>query len=113
MKEYFEGNRSTFDVKLDWTSATDFNKAVWAAVMEISYGHTASYSSIAKKVGDLKAVRAVGLANRNNPIPIIVPCHRVLAKNGALHGYFYGLEMKRKLLELENPMSFAEQGTLF
>jgi O-6-methylguanine DNA methyltransferase len=55
----------------------------------------------------------VGQANGRNPIPIIVPCHRVVAKNGNLHGYYYGLDMKRKLLELENPMSFASQGTLF
>ena len=113
LKEYFAGKRTAFDLKLDWENATDFNKAVWEALLQIPYGHTSSYSAIAKKIGDIKAVRAVGLANRNNPIPIIVPCHRVLAKNGDLHGYFYGLEMKRKLLELENPMSFAEQGTLF
>lgn len=113
LQEYFDGKRTTFNLKLDWETATDFNKAVWKELMEIPYGHTSSYSAIAIKIGDIKAVRAVGLANRNNRIPIIVPCHRVLAKNGDLHGYFYGLEMKRKLLELENPMSFAEQGTLF
>jgi methylated-DNA-[protein]-cysteine S-methyltransferase len=69
--------------------------------------------SIAEKLGDPKAIRAVGQANKHNPIAIIVPCHRVIAKNGDLQGYFYGLDFKRRLLELENPMSFARQGSLF
>jgi len=113
LKEYFERKRSTFDLPLDFGAATDFHKNVWNALLEIPYGHTAPYSSIADKLGDVKKVRAVGQANRNNPIAIIVPCHRVIAKNGDLQGYFYGLDVKRKLLELENPMSFAQQGSLF
>ena len=68
---------------------------------------------IAEKLGDKNAVRAVGQANRNNPIAIIVPCHRVVAKNGDLQGYFYGLDMKQKLLEHENPMQFGRQISLF
>lgn len=110
---YFKGTQKEFDLKLDWSGAPEFHKAVWAELIKIPYGRTTSYSAIAEKLGDVKAMRAVGMANRNNPIPIIVPCHRVIAKNGELQGYYYGLEMKRKLLELENPMSFAEQGSLF
>lgn len=113
LSEYFEGKRQVFDLKLDWGGAPAFNQAVWAELLKIPYGRTTSYSAIAEKLGDVKAMRAVGMANRNNPIPIIVPCHRVIAKNGELHGYFYGLDMKRRLLELENPLSFAAQGSLF
>ncbi|MFN7115255.1 MAG: methylated-DNA--[protein]-cysteine S-methyltransferase [Saprospiraceae bacterium] len=113
LDEYFKGKRQVFDLQLDWGGAPEFNKRVWSELLKIPYGRTTSYAAIAEKIGDAKAVRAVGMANRNNPIPIIVPCHRVIAKNGDLHGYYYGLEMKRKLLELENPLSFAAQGSLF
>ena len=113
LKEYFERERKSFDLKLDWKGATEFNKSVWRALLEIPYGHTTSYAVIAEKIKNPKAVRAVGLANKNNPIAFIVPCHRVIAKNGKLQGYFYGLEVKRALLQLENPMSFATQGRLF
>ena len=113
LDEYFRGQRREFDLKLDWSGATDFHKAVWNALLEIPYGHTTSYLHIAEKLGDANAIRAVGQANRRNPIAIIVPCHRVIAKNGDLQGYFYGLDMKRRLLELENPRSFARQGSLF
>ena len=113
LKEYFAGERSEFDLELDWAGAPEFHRQVWSELLKIPYGHTSSYSRIADLLNNPKAVRAVGMANRNNPIAIIVPCHRVIAKNGQLHGYFYGLDMKRKLLQLENPQSFAEQGTLF
>lgn len=113
LNEYFKGERKEFDLELDWSAATTFNKSVWAELLKIPYGHTTTYSAIAEKIGNPTAVRAVGLANRNNLIPIIIPCHRVIAKNGDLHGYYYGLDMKRRLLELENPMSFARQGSLF
>lgn len=113
LDEYFKGQRQEFDLQLDWEGATDFHQAVWAALLEIPYGHTTSYLKIAEKLGDPKSIRAVGQANRRNPIAIIVPCHRVIAKNGDLQGYFYGLDMKRRLLELENPRSFARQGSLF
>ncbi len=111
--EYFRRERSDFDLPLDFGEATDFHQNVWHELLAIPYGHTTNYSSIAEKLGDANKVRAVGQANRHNPIAIIVPCHRVVAKNGDLHGYFYGLAVKRKLLEIENPMSFAEQGSLF
>ena len=113
LSEYFERKRSNFDLPLDFGEATAFHKNVWRELLAIPYGHTVDYSSIADKLGDIKKVRAVGQANRSNPIAIIVPCHRVIAKNGDLQGYFYGLDIKRKLLEIENPMSFAEQGSLF
>ncbi len=113
LQEYFNKERQYFDVKLDWSDAATFHQAVWKELLEIPYGHTTYYSAIAEKLGAANKMRAVGQANGRNPIPIIVPCHRVIAKNGDLHGYYYGLDMKRKLLELENPMSFATQGTLF
>lgn len=113
LDEYFKGKRQDFDLKLDWGEATDFHKSVWGALLKIPYGRTCSYLQIADSLGDPKACQAVGQANRRNPIAIIVPCHRVIAKNGDLQGYFYGLDMKRRLLELENPRSFARQGSLF
>jgi methylated-DNA-[protein]-cysteine S-methyltransferase len=113
LAEYFKRERETFDLRLDWEGHTDFHQAVWKELLEIPYGHTTTYLAIAEKLGDPKAIRAVGQANRRNPIAIIVPCHRVIAKSGELQGYFYGLDFKRRLLELENPMSFARQGSLF
>ena len=113
LQEYFNKERTTFDLKLDWSGAPEFHQAVWQELLNIPYGHTTYYSAIAEKLGAANKMRAVGQANGRNPIPIIVACHRVIAKNGDLHGYYYGLDMKRKLLELENPMSFATQGTLF
>lgn len=113
LQEYFDKKRSSFEIKIDWEDATPFNVSVWEALLKIPYGHTRSYSYIADEIENPAAVRAVGLANKHNPIAIIVPCHRVIGKNGDLTGYFYGLDVKRKLLELENPMSFAEQGSLF
>lgn len=113
LDEYFKRQREDFDLKLDFSGHTNFHQAVWNKLLEIPYGRTSSYLSIADKLGDVKAIRAVGQANRRNPIAIIVPCHRVIAKNGDLQGYFYGLDFKRRLLELENPMSFARQASLF
>ena len=113
LEEYFDKKRSTFDVKLDFSGHSDFHQKVWMELLKIPYGQTRSYSAIAKTIDNPDAVRAVGLANKYNPIAIIVPCHRVIGKNGDLTGYFYGLDTKRLLLELENPMSFSRQGKLF
>lgn len=113
LDEYFQRKRKRFDLPLDITAGTSFHQSVWRELLKIPYGHTTSYQAIANKLGNPDAMRAVGLANRSNPIAIIIPCHRVIAKSGDLQGYFYGLDMKRKLLELENPMSFGEQGSLF
>lgn len=113
LKEYFDGERSHFDIKLDLSGHTEFNQSVWQELLKVPHGRTTTYLKIAENIDNPKAVRAVGLANKNNPIAIIVPCHRCIASSGKLQGYFYGLDMKRKLLELENPMSFAQQGSLF
>lgn len=113
LQAYFKGELQQFDLQLDWTDTSEFNQSVWKILCDIPYGRTTSYSAIAEQLNNPKAVRAVGLANKYNPIAIIVPCHRVIAKSGNLQGYFYGLDMKRRLLELENPMSFGRQGELF
>lgn len=113
LQEYFEGTRQHFDLKLDFGAAPSFYQAVWRALLQIPYGHTTSYLAIAEELGNPAAVRAVGQANAHNPIAIVVPCHRCIARSGDLQGYFYGLDVKRALLELENPQSFARQGSLF
>ena len=113
LNEYFRGERQTFELDLDFGHATAFNRSVWEELRKVPYGHTTTYSIIAEKIGHPSAVRAVGQAAHNNPIAIIVPCHRCIAKSGELQGYYYGLDMKRDLLALENPLSFARQGTLF
>jgi len=113
LAEYFQGRRAEFDLKLDLSGGTPFNQSVWQELLRVPYGHTTTYLKIAHNINNPKAVRAVGLANKHNPIGIIVPCHRCIASNGDLQGYFYGLDVKRQLLELENPMSFARQGSLF
>lgn len=113
LREYLDGERREFDLQLDWSGATDFHRSVWEELLAIGYGRTVSYQYIADRIGDPKACQAVGQANRRNPIAIVVPCHRVIAKTGELQGYFYGLDFKRRLLALENPKSFAPQGSLF
>ena len=100
MKEYFEGERKEFDLPLR-PEGTDFQKKVWNALLEIPFGETRSYQDIANAVGSPKACRAVGMANHQNPIIIVIPCHRVIGKNGKLVGYGGGLSMKEKLLLLE------------
>ncbi len=100
LAEYFLGLRQNFDLPLN-PKGTAFQQKVWQALLQIPYGQTASYKEIACKIGNEKAYRAVGLANHNNPIGIIIPCHRVVGANGNLTGYAGGLEKKQKLLELE------------
>ena len=113
LSEYFSGERKSFDIRLDFTGTADFYQDVWKAVKLIPHGKTRSYSDIAKLIGHPKAQRAVGLANGKNPIPVIVPCHRVIGKNGNLTGYAYGIELKQKLLEMENPAKYAQPASLF
>ncbi|MBV6443617.1 MAG: methylated-DNA--[protein]-cysteine S-methyltransferase [Haliscomenobacteraceae bacterium CHB4] len=113
LEEYFAGKRQVFDLKLDWSGQPEFHRQVWAELLKIPFGKTASYSDIAERIGHPSAVRAVGLANRSNPAAIVVPCHRVIGKGGELRGYFYGLDTKMQLLRHENPVRFAEQGELF
>ena len=100
LREYFAGTRRKFAVSLD-LDGTEFQQQAWAAMCGIRYGHTLSYAQQAKAIGKPKAVRAVGSANGANPVPIIVPCHRVIASDGSLGGYALGLAMKRYLLALE------------
>jgi methylated-DNA-[protein]-cysteine S-methyltransferase len=100
LNEYFAGKRRFFDVPLN-TGGTDFQRSVWKALMDIPYGETRTYKQIAQMTGNPKACRAVGMANNKNPIWIIIPCHRVIGADGTLTGYGGGLEMKKKLLELE------------
>jgi methylated-DNA-[protein]-cysteine S-methyltransferase len=111
--EYFAGSRRYFEVKLDWGGTPDFYREVWKVVANIPYGQTMAYSEIAEILHQPKAVRAVGMANRNNPCAVVVPCHRVIGKAGELRGYFYGLDAKMTLLRHENPQRFAEQTSLF
>ena len=98
--EYFEGRRRQFTVQFI-PKGTAFQWAVWQNVSRIPYGETATYGDIARAVGRPRAFRAVGMANHVNPIPIIIPCHRVMGANGSLTGYAGGLEAKRWLLDLE------------
>jgi O-6-methylguanine DNA methyltransferase len=104
LEEYFAGSRREFTFALDMRG-TDFQKACWRALVAIPYGETRSYADIAQSVGSAKAFRAVGMANNRNPIAIVVPCHRVIASNGTLCGYGGGLDVKRKLLELEGALT--------
>lgn len=98
--EYLAGARRVFDLPLA-PKGTEFYRSVWRALEAIPYGETRSYRDIAQAVGRPKAVRAVGQANHNNPIPIIIPCHRVVGANGSLTGYGGGLDLKERLLRLE------------
>ena len=100
LEEYFAGERTRFTVPLD-LRGTSFQKQCWQALLDIPYGETRSYADIAWAVGRPRAFRAVGMANHDNPVAIIVPCHRVVGSNGDLTGYGGGLEVKRRLLELE------------
>ena len=101
LRTYFSGKLQTFGVPLVLLG-TDFQVRVWQTLQSIPYGETISYLELAKRIGNAKAVRAVGLANGANPIPIIVPCHRVIGSNGSLTGFGGGLENKAKLLALES-----------
>jgi len=111
--EYFKGNRKKFSVELDWKGHSKFYQSVWKYLLTIPCGQTKSYGEIAKHLKNPGASRAVGLVNGKNPIPIIVPCHRVIGSNGALTGYASGLDIKKKLLAHENPKTFGMQGELF
>jgi methylated-DNA-[protein]-cysteine S-methyltransferase len=100
LEQYFAGKRTNFDIPLD-LQGTDFQRQAWRALCRIPYGKTISYGQQAKNIKKPKAFRAVGSANGKNPIPIIVPCHRVVAGDGSLGGYSLGLKMKKQLLALE------------
>ena len=100
IREYFAGERTRFEVVLN-PRGTDFQRRVWEELRKIPYGAVATYKDIARGIGRERAVRAVGAANGRNPIPLIIPCHRVIGTNGKLTGFAHGLEIKGQLLELE------------
>lgn len=100
LREYFAGARRTFDLPLA-PHGTAFQQRVWTALRTIPYGETRTYGELAAAIDSPNASRAVGMANHRNPIPIIIPCHRVIGANGTLTGYAGGLEIKRRLLALE------------
>jgi methylated-DNA-[protein]-cysteine S-methyltransferase len=101
LEEYFAGTRHTFDLPLDWRLSAGFRATVLHQLPDIGYGHTASYAAVAALAGNPKAVRAVGTACATNPLPVVVPCHRVVRSDGSMGGYLGGIEAKRTLLTLE------------
>jgi methylated-DNA-[protein]-cysteine S-methyltransferase len=109
LNDYFEGKRTDFTFKLN-PSGTEFQQKVWKGLLEIPFGKTCSYLDLSKKLGDVKAIRAVASANGKNPLWIVVPCHRVIGTDGSLTGYAGGLWRKKWLLEHENP---TNQQSLF
>ncbi len=109
--EYFAGARTTFELPLA-PRGSDFQVSVWRELARIPYGTTISYAQLAQRVGNMQAMRAVGAANGRNPLPIVLPCHRVIGADGALVGFGGGLPVKEFLLRLEGALP-AEQGGLF
>ena len=109
INDYFEGKRTDFTFKLN-PKGTEFQQKVWKGLLEIPFGKTMSYLELSKKLGDVKAIRAVASANGKNPLWIVIPCHRVIGTDGSLTGYAGGLWRKKWLLEHENP---TKQGSLF
>ncbi len=103
LKQYFSGERKKFTTPLQ-PLGTEFQKSAWSALQKIPFGKTISYQEQAVNIGSAKAVRAVGTANGQNPLPIVIPCHRVIGKNGKLAGYGGGLHIKEKLLMLEGAL---------
>jgi methylated-DNA-[protein]-cysteine S-methyltransferase len=109
LDKYFEGSLKEFNVKLN-PKGTEFQKRVWKELVNIPYGKTISYLDLSKRLGDIKAIRAVANANAKNPIWILIPCHRVIGSDGSLTGYAGGLHRKKWLLDHENPI---KQKSLF
>ena len=110
LKEYFNGERQTFDLELDMVGSP-FQVKVWNELLKIPYGTTISYLELARRVGDIKALRAVGGANGANPVIIVIPCHRVIGRDGKLVGYRGGLRRKKWLLEHEH--AFAQRDLFY
>lgn len=109
LQEYFAGTRQIFELQLNF-QGTDFQKSVWRELLNIPYGKTISYLELSRRLGDVKAIRAAAAANGQNPFWIVVPCHRVIGRDGSLTGYAGGLWRKKWLLEHESPY---KQQTLF
>lgn len=106
IKEYFNRQRKEFDLRLD-ILGTDFQKKVWEELLKIPYGETITYNQLSINLGNKKLIRAAASANGANPLPIIIPCHRVIGSDGSLVGYGGGLDVKQKLLELEGSWSLS------
>ena len=106
-RAYFEHRLKDFDLALDWSGRTGFHRKIWSALREVAYGETTTYGELAERAGCSRAVRAVGGAMRANPIPLIVPCHRVVGAGGALRGFSAegGVAVKQRLLEFESTRS--------
>ena len=111
LREYFDGERRDFDLPLA-PQGTEFQRVVWQELARIPYGATISYAQLAQRVGNASAMRAVGAANGRNPLPIVLPCHRVIGADGSLTGFGGGLPTKQFLLRLEGALP-GEQGGLF
>jgi methylated-DNA-[protein]-cysteine S-methyltransferase len=111
LEEYFNGTRTNFSLKLDLIKGTEFQKSVWKAVSRIPHGQTSSYGKIARQIGKPKACRAVGLANKRNPVPIVIPCHRIIGSDGSMTGYSGGILLKEKLLKLEQNSKLSSEAS--
>jgi len=107
LREYFSGARRSFDLPLA-AEGTEFQRRTWDALCQIPYGATVSYADLARSIGKPKAVRAVGAANGRNPLPIVVPCHRVVGSDGSLTGFAAGTAIKKRLLQLEGAQVLVE-----
>ncbi len=101
LRAYFSGTKCTFEQEIKFLTGTDFEKKVWSVLAQIPFGETRSYKWVAEKTGNPAAVRAVGRALSKNPVPIVLPCHRVIESDGSIGGYSSGVEVKRRLLEME------------
>jgi len=101
IEDYFHGTRRDFTQKIKFLKGTDFEKKVWLCLKDIPFGETRTYKWVAEKIGDPLAARAVGQALSRNPIPIVLPCHRVIESDGSIGGYSSGVNIKRRLLEME------------
>jgi len=107
LREYFEKGRQAFTQKIDFAKGTGFDRNVWLALKEVPYGETRTYKWLAEKLGNPAASRAVGQALSRNPIPILLPCHRIIESDGSIGGYSAGSDIKRRLLEIEYYMKLA------
>ena len=109
LREYFENGRQAFTQKIDFAKGTGFDRNVWLALKEVPYGETRTYKWLAEKLGNPAASRAVGQALSRNPIPILLPCHRIIESDGSIGGYSAGSDIKRRLLEIEYYMKLAKK----
>jgi len=109
-KEYFEDGREEFTQKTGFTKGSGFDRKVWLALKDVPYGETRTYKWLAEQVGKPSACRAVGQALSRNPIPILFPCHRIIESDGSIGGYSSGIDIKRRLLEIEYYVKLAKKG---